>query len=202
MPSSIAITTLQATGLSTVSNVLAQLLEAHRAQRPFSLDAAQLFRFVVLCLLTTPPNYLWQQQLERTFPAYPKAAVVRRVDDVEKGGTGLLSAAGEGKGEVGRARLSIKNTLAKWFADCITLGAIVNTAAFLVLMGMMKRQTVAQIGYNLRTETVPIIVAGYKIWPLASIVSFGFVPVDRRIVFLNCIGLLWGIYMSMVAARV
>ena len=45
-------------------------------------------------------------------------------------------------------------------------------------------------------------MAGYKIWPLASIVSFSFVPVERRIVFLSFIGLLWGIYMSLVAAKI
>ncbi len=51
-------------------------------------------------------------------------------------------------------------------------------------------------------QTVKIIVDGYKIWPIASIISFTFIPVHRRIVFLSFIGLLWGIYMSLVASRV
>lgn len=51
-------------------------------------------------------------------------------------------------------------------------------------------------------QTIPMIVAGYKIWPLASIISFTFIPVHRRIVFLSFIGLIWGIYLSLVAARV
>lgn len=51
-------------------------------------------------------------------------------------------------------------------------------------------------------ETIPIIVASYKIWPIASIVSFSFVPVEKRIVFLSFIGFLWGIYMSLVAAKI
>lgn len=49
---------------------------------------------------------------------------------------------------------------------------------------------------------MPIIVAGYKMWPIASIISFTFIPVRRRIVFLSFVGLLWGIYMSLVAAKV
>ncbi|KAJ8122176.1 hypothetical protein ONZ43_g1568 [Nemania bipapillata] len=69
-------------------------------------------------------------------------------------------------------------------------------------MGMLKRQPVAVISRNIRTETIPVIVAGYKIWPFASIISFSCIPVERRIVFLNFIGLLWGIYMSLVASRV
>lgn len=51
-------------------------------------------------------------------------------------------------------------------------------------------------------KSIPIIVAGYKIWPLASIVSFSFVPVEKRVVFLSFIGFLWGIYMSLQAARI
>lgn len=51
-------------------------------------------------------------------------------------------------------------------------------------------------------ETIPIIVDSYKIWSVASIVSFSFVPVEKRIVFLSFIGFLWGIYMSLVAAKI
>lgn len=50
-------------------------------------------------------------------------------------------------------------------------------------------------------ETLPIIFASYKIWPLASVVNFAFVPVEKRIVFLSAVGLGWGIYMSLMAAR-
>lgn len=46
------------------------------------------------------------------------------------------------------------------------------------------------------------MVAGYKVWPIASIVSFSFVPVEKRLVFLSFIGFLWGIYMSLAAARI
>ena len=40
----------------------------------------------------------------------------------------------------------------------------------------------------------------YKIWPVASIISFSFVPAEKRIVFLSIVGLAWGVYMSLVAA--
>ena len=37
-----------------------------------------------------------------------------------------------------KSKLNIKNTALKWFIDCITLGAIMNTAAFLIIMGFLK----------------------------------------------------------------
>lgn len=134
-----------------------------------------------------------------------------------------------------KRKLNIKNTLVKWFIDCITMGALFNTLAFLILMGLLKSQTSAQILKNIRTvsfsaafsilrlsmcstckmrdrnaqsvsmadipqETIPIIVDSYKIWPIASIINFAFIPVEKRIVFLSSVGVLWGIYMSLVAA--
>ncbi|KAL2681065.1 hypothetical protein Neosp_008668 [[Neocosmospora] mangrovei] len=209
MPSPIVAATLQAAALSSASNVLAQLIEARQQNRPVTLDLLPLLRFVTLTLITAPPNYHWQQFLERTFPAYPSGRPQERIGDVEmapaEDAPELKEGYEERMAEVNRDRepkFSMKNTLTKWFVDCISAGAILNTVAFLIIMGVLKGQASSQIWSNIKTETIPIIVAGYKIWPIASIISFSFIPVHRRIVFLSFIGLLWGIYMSLVASRV
>ncbi|KAI1819334.1 hypothetical protein F4861DRAFT_148587 [Xylaria intraflava] len=203
MPSPMAKATLASAALSSASNILAQILEAYRDERSFAFDIAKFLRFVILTLLTAPPNYMWQQLLERTFPAYEHKQLKPGSDDSPRDIEKQLNEDPEaGAGPEPERKLSIKNTITKWFIDCITLGAIFNTVAFFILMGILKGQPVATITHNIRTETIPLIVAGYKIWPFASIISFSFVPVDRRIVFLNFVGLLWGIYMSLVAARV
>lgn len=44
------------------------------------------------------------------------------------------------------------------------------------------------------------MVDSYKIWPIASVVSFALIPVEKRVLFLSFVGVLWGIYMSLVAA--
>ncbi|ETS85106.1 hypothetical protein PFICI_03131 [Pestalotiopsis fici W106-1] len=219
MPSPMIKATLAAAALSSTSNVLAQILDAYRAERPFVFDAAQFLRFVAMAFLTAPPNYKWQQYLEYTFPAYERprdplrdaeSGRKEKGDDDEKVG---MMEAHESSGDnhhhlytpqVGDAppKLNWSNTFTKWFIDCITIGALVNTVAFFVLMGLLKGQSAAQIGHNVRFETFPLILAGFKIWPFASIISFSCIPVEKRIVFLNFIGLLWGIYMSLLAARV
>ncbi|KAI0540842.1 hypothetical protein GGR58DRAFT_89880 [Xylaria digitata] len=200
MPSPMAKATLASAALSSASNILAQILEAYRDGRPFSFDVAMFLRFVTVTFLTAPPNYMWQQLLERTFPAYERKRPSGGGDsprDLEKQVTEAPPEAGTGPEP--KPKLNLKNTFTKWFIDCITLGAIFNTVAFFILMGMLKRQPVVVIGYNIRTQTIPVIVTGYKIWPFASIISFSCIPVERRIVFLNFVGLLWGIYMSLVA---
>jgi hypothetical protein len=44
----------------------------------------------------------------------------------------------------------------KWFIDCMTLGALLNVAAFIILMGIMKGRSPNQIGSALRTVCTPI----------------------------------------------
>ena len=187
--------TLAATALASASNILAQFLEAYRDKQPFALNLAGFLRFVLVAFITAPPNYQWQHLLERSFPAYELRPPVPDAEKQEQ----MSERTG---GPEQKPKLNLRNTMTKWFIDCITLGAIFNTVAFLVLMGILKRQPMGQIGHNIRTETIPIIVAGYKIWPFASIVSFSCVPVEKRIVFLSFVGLIWGIYMSLVWARI
>ncbi|KAI0129068.1 hypothetical protein BJ170DRAFT_594887 [Xylariales sp. AK1849] len=201
MPSPMIKATLAAAALSSASNILAQILEAYTGELPFVFDVPQFVRFVILSFITSPPNYIWQQYLERSFPAYERKTALSDVEGqrMAKEEVGLGH---EGASTEQKPKLNWRNTMTKWFIDCMTLGAIMNTVAFFVLMGILKGQSTSQIGHNVRTKTIPLIVAGYKIWPFASIISFSCVPVERRIVFLSFVGLLWGIYMSLVAARV
>jgi hypothetical protein len=224
MPSAIVTATVQATALASTSNILAQLIDAHRKHQPLGLDLGQFVRFFILTIITTPPNYCWQALLERTFPARDRSQARHDHDDdidlenqrkqdadnllagdpmaAQNSASGSLSTFSRLSRSSPTAGLNYRNTALKWFIDCITLGAIMNTVAFLVLMGLLKHHSWAQIGTSLREETWPIIRAGYVIWPVASIISFAFVPVEKRIVWLSFVGLMWGIYMSLVAAEI
>lgn len=103
---------------------------------------------MLLSVLTCPPNYQWQVLLEKWFPAYartsPAAENPKDGRDVEKGVAGQAENAGS------KPKLNFRNTLIKWFLDCMTVGALVNTVAFLVLMGLMKGQDMGMIGESLK----------------------------------------------------
>ena len=125
-------------------------------QRPFSLDFFQLLRFITLTIMTAPPNYHWQQFLERSFPAQvpqtnPSAQGSVELKIANPDGPSPAQLEDGAAGSSSDFKFSLKNTLTKWFVDCITLGAIMNTVAFLVLMGGMKGQGLGQIWYNVKT---------------------------------------------------
>jgi len=65
-----------------------------------------------------------------------------------------------------KPKLNIKHTLMKWFIDCMTIGALLNTIAFLVLMGLLKGQARQKISSNVRTVS-------RAAWPDSSYGSCG-----------------------------
>jgi protein Mpv17 len=111
--------TIQAALLAGLSNLLAQIIQAHRAGRPLSLEYGPLVQFVVYSLIATPPNVLWQNYLEERFPA-------NRWD------------------EKGNKKLHTGNTAAKFVLDQ-TLGAIFNSYLFIAGIGALKGKDLATI---------------------------------------------------------
>lgn len=120
-------------------------------------------RFVIFTLLTAPPNYLWQHALERMFPGRkplnPTKTMLPRYELREHNGPPREE--GSQQQEEPETKLDWKNTMIKWFIDCITLGALLNTGVFIILMGIMKGRSMHQIGTALRTVSSFIFVACY-----------------------------------------
>ncbi|KAF2274513.1 integral membrane protein-like protein [Westerdykella ornata] len=191
------------------SNIIAQRLKAYKLDVPFVFDRVLFFQFLVMGAIGGPVNFHWQSWLERTFPGWKTVGRKREfttLDTEEKG----VSLAIQYEGSPGPGLHTYKeevrvrnwwNIFCKWFTDCITMGALLNTTLFLVVMGVLKGKPWPQIGFDLRTEMWPIIWDSYKVWPVANFFSTTYCPVERRIVFLSCCGLLWNIYLSLVAAR-
>ena len=101
MPSELRKATIQAAVLNVTSSVLAQLLRMYRtgvapsaastsSLNPLGLNPAPILQFLVFCLLSTPPNYLWQAYLERRFPGYPSDADKQKVKVDDDGKVGSL----------------------------------------------------------------------------------------------------------------
>ena len=99
--------TLQSTILTLCSLLIAQYFTS---SPPPNIPALLLYT-----LLSTPPNYHWQQYIENKFPGYTLKKL-----DVDDGGKGV---------EVEK-RLNVRNTLIKLVLDQ-TIAAVVNVAAYI-----------------------------------------------------------------------
>lgn len=149
--------------IGCASNVIAQKLKAYSNDAPFVFDGPLFVHFAILAVITTPVNYCWQNWLERTFPGWKmvkqkRAASASSLDDEEKQEKqAFLNDDGEDKKAI-EDEVRVRdwwNIFRKWFTDCITLGALLNTFMFLALMGLMEGKKTAQIADDVKNVGLP-----------------------------------------------
>lgn len=46
----------------------------------------------------------------------------------------------------------------------------------------------------------PFMLAGLKLWPFVSVLNFTVVPASQRLLVGNLFGVVWGVYLSLMAA--
>ena len=149
-------------------------------QRPLSIKLAPLAQFVIFTFISCPPNILWQEYLEYKVPGQTLTPSSSTDTIYEK-------------------QLDIPNTLRKFLFDQ-TLGAFVNTLAFVAAMAAFKGRTAKVVQREVERDVIPLMINSWKVWPFVALINFTFVPVSRRVIVSSIVGLFWGIYLSMFAA--
>ncbi|KAF2190476.1 hypothetical protein K469DRAFT_559118 [Zopfia rhizophila CBS 207.26] len=190
MPSDLISQTVQGALLSVASNVLAQVITSYKENTPFSLNLTPILKFALFSVLSNPPNILWQNFLEDLFPTHVQTRKSEK-------------ASGRPSNET-KSHMNMTNVLIKFILDQ-TVGAVFNTLMFIVFMGYInapsaeKQSPWAAVGREIKDKFYPMIMDGYKVWPIFSLVSFLWIPVDKRIVAGCAVGIGWGVYLSMMA---
>ncbi|KAJ9617254.1 hypothetical protein H2200_000975 [Cladophialophora chaetospira] len=178
-------TTLEGAVLSAVSNSLAQGLKAYR-EGWSSVDPVAFVQFIILAIITTPPNYKWQSWLEETFPTYPERANPQKAGKKED----------DTLPKDEKTALSIPNTIAKFVLDQ-TFGAVFNTVWFIFMINLLRGQSFNHIITLVQRDFLSMIMAGYKFWPIITIMNLVVVPFDQRMLVGGLAGLVWGMYISL-----
>ena len=142
MPSPVVTATLQATVLTLCSLLIARFLTS---SPPPNIPA-----LLIYTLLSTPPNFWWQEYLEKFFPGYTVGKV--KVDD---GGEGV---------EVEK-KLNVANTLIKLLLDQ-TVASIVNVVAYIGLTRLFSGVPAVECLNAVRKvrSMFPCLFLGTLIW--------------------------------------
>ncbi|KAK4192468.1 hypothetical protein QBC35DRAFT_424043 [Podospora australis] len=207
--------TIQSAVIGGISNIIAQVVAAQQNNKPITIDPLPLFQFILFALVSTPPNILWQEFLESTFPAHDDPRPPKEKPPVVP-------------------KLNKTNTLIKTILDQ-TLGAFINTLMFSMFMHgiqaamshhhgsspsassfvgtllgagggpkqVMRWENVnwQHVWEKSRGEFWEIVQAGWKFWPLVSLVNFVFLKtVEARNLLGGLAGLGWGVYISLSTA--
>ncbi|KAF5018914.1 hypothetical protein F66182_9093 [Fusarium sp. NRRL 66182] len=205
---------IQNAALGGIANVLAQLITAYRTGSQVTIDWVPVFQFLIFNIISTPPNFLWQDYLESAFPAHPPQPSNAK-DPKNPNKT--------------QPKLSVRNTAIKFILDQ-TIGATVNTLLFSTYVHALRsaihpvpvitslpkainfwtspgtidlsRVDWATVWEAAKSDFTPLVLAGWKLWPAVSLVNFAAVKtVEGRNLVGALAGVVWGIYMSLVAAQ-
>ncbi|KAI1473647.1 hypothetical protein F4774DRAFT_30815 [Daldinia eschscholtzii] len=222
--------TIQSAILAAISNLLAQGLTAYQNEVPLIIDWVPVFQFILYSLLNVPPNFLWQEFLEESFPGYhiipTSVAVASAAANDEK-----ALEKEEEEGNLVERKLHVGNTIIKMILDQ-TVGAVVNTFLFSLFIHSIQDAMLRPLGAPLSgpaksaqylfsrgaidysrvnwadvlarscAEFYGLLAAGWRVWPVVSLINFTFIKsIQGRNLVGGIAGVGWGIYMSLVTAR-
>ncbi|KAL4995849.1 hypothetical protein BDV10DRAFT_124090 [Aspergillus recurvatus] len=188
----IAKATLQAALISASSNVLAQGITSYREGTPFELDSQVLFQFTTSALILSPLAFLWLEGLEQRFPGFEQAQPAKEKEKTEEKRK-------DKDKDKSKPKPNVKNIVAKIVVDQL-IGGAWNTVAFIATMGVLRGQDYEVIKGEVMNNFWPYMLAGLKFWPLVSILNFTVVPESQRLLVGNLFGVVWGVYVSLMAA--
>ncbi|XP_024977067.1 uncharacterized protein LOC112514702 [Cynara cardunculus var. scolymus] len=77
-----------------------------------------------------------------------------------------------------------------------TAWAAVWNSIYYVVVGLLRFESPFTIFSELKTTFWPMLTAGWKLWPFAHIITYGVVPVEQRLLWVDCIELIWVTILS------
>lgn len=71
---------------------------------------------------------------------------------------------------------------------------------YILLLGLMKFDKLENIFKEMKATTIPLIVSGLKLWPLAHCVTYGLIPVENRLLWVDMVEIIWVTILASTAA--
>ncbi|KAJ7948609.1 Peroxisomal membrane (Mpv17/PMP22) family protein [Quillaja saponaria] len=84
---------------------------------------------------------------------------------------------------------------AKVVFDQTVWAAIWNSIYFTVL-GFLRLESPLNVFSELEATFWPMLTAGWKLWPFAHVITYGVIPVEQRLLWVDCVELIWVTILS------
>ncbi|XP_002978201.2 uncharacterized protein LOC9653217 [Selaginella moellendorffii] len=70
-------------------------------------------------------------------------------------------------------------------------------SVYFITLGLLRLENPVTIVSELRSTFFPLLTAGWKLWPFAHLVTYGLIPVEQRLLWVDCVELVWVTILSM-----
>lgn len=86
-----------------------------------------------------------------------------------------------------------------FFDQCVFAPVLI--AILLTMFGLSQGMDKTQARQNVKAEYFNLLTGFYKLWPVAQLINFYFVPLKFRVNYTNLVSLVWNSYVGYVANR-
>lgn len=84
--------------------------------------------------------------------------------------------------------------------DQTTWGPFWNNV-YILMLGVMKFDSLEKIWSEMKATTVPLIVSGLKLWVPVHCVTYGLIPVENRLLWVDLMEIIWVTILATTAAQ-
>ncbi|XP_047090869.1 uncharacterized protein LOC124702756 [Lolium rigidum] len=67
---------------------------------------------------------------------------------------------------------------------------------YFVALGFLRLESPSTIFSELKATFFPMLTAGWKLWPFAHLITYGVVPLEQRLLWVDCVELIWVTILS------
>ncbi|KXN83556.1 Protein sym1 [Leucoagaricus sp. SymC.cos] len=159
---------------NVVSSSCLQTRKEHEPHRPY--DYARTARFFFFGLTISPVMGRWNAYLEARFP-------LKRYRYTKKINLGALG----------------KRVAADQLLMCVFVA--LQLCYFIGFMGVTENRPPSQVIEKFRDIYGTALITNWKVWPLAQLVNFRYMPLAYRVPFSQGCGVLWTLYLSVLNSQ-
>ncbi|KAK8643848.1 hypothetical protein V6N13_013125 [Hibiscus sabdariffa] len=77
-----------------------------------------------------------------------------------------------------------------------TAWAAVWNSIYFIVVGILRFESPTSIYSELKATFWPMLTAGWKLWPFAHLITYGLIPVEQRLLWVDCVELIWVTILS------
>ncbi|KAK3146817.1 hypothetical protein QOZ80_3BG0272520 [Eleusine coracana subsp. coracana] len=77
-----------------------------------------------------------------------------------------------------------------------TIWSAIWNSIYFVVLGFLRLESPTIIFGELKSTFFPMLTAGWKLWPFAHLVTYGVIPVEQRLLWVDCVELIWVTILS------
>lgn len=77
-----------------------------------------------------------------------------------------------------------------------TIWSAIWNSIYFTLLGFLRFESPISIFTELRDTFFPMLTAGWKLWPFAHLITYGVIPVEQRLLWVDCVELIWVTILS------